>query len=122
MDQDFLPFFIDFMANDPYCRGMPPRRPPKHTPILVKGCLERLGQRLIIARKLREMTQEQLAALSDVSPSTLRSLEDGSDGVSIGNFLKVLQGLQLLEQVEGLLDPRLDPEALNFAERQVGRR
>ena len=67
------------------------------------------------------MTQEQLAALSDVSLSTLRALEDGSDGVSIGNFLKVLQGLQLLEQVEGLLDARLDPEAVNFAERQVGR-
>ncbi len=68
------------------------------------------------------MTQEQLAALSDVSPSTLRALEDGSDGVSIGNFLKVLQGLQLLEQMEGLLDPRLDPETVNFAERQVGGR
>jgi len=102
--------------------SQPPRRPPKHTPVLVKGSLERLGQRLIVARKLREMTQEQLAGLSDVSPSTLRSLEEGADGVSIGNFLKVLQGLQLLEQVEGLLDPRHDPETVAFAERQFGGR
>ncbi len=99
----------------------PPRRSPKHIPILVKGSLERLGKRLIMARKLREMTQEQLASLSDVSPSTLRSLEEGADGVSIGNLLKVLQGLQLLGQLDELLDPRRDPEAIAFAERQVGR-
>jgi len=102
--------------------SVPPRRPPKHTPVLVKASLERLGQRLILARKLREMTQEQLASLSDVSPSTLRSLEDGADGVSIGNVLKVLQGLHLLEQFDDLLDPRRDPEAILFAERQLGGR
>ncbi|CAG9182800.1 hypothetical protein LMG23992_04829 [Cupriavidus laharis] len=99
----------------------PPRRSPKHTPILVKGALERLGKRLIMARKLREMTQEQLASLSDVSPSTLRSLEAGADGVSIGNLLKVLQGLHLLGQLDEVLDPHRDPEAISFAERQVGR-
>lgn len=99
----------------------PPRRPPKHTPVLVKAALERLGKRLILARKLREMTQEQLATLSDVSPSTLRSLEEGADGVSIGNLLKVLQGLQLLGQVDEVLNPHHDPEAAHFAARQIER-
>lgn len=106
----------------PVMPSIPPRRTPKHTPVLVKAALERLGQRLIVARKLREMTQEQLAAFADVSPSTLRSLEDGADGVSMGNFLKVMQGLQLLDQLEHLLDPKDDPEAVAFAERQLGRR
>jgi transcriptional regulator with XRE-family HTH domain len=101
--------------------SIPPRRTPKHTPVLVKDSLERFGQRLVIARKLREMTQEQLASLSDVSPSTLRSLEEGADGVSIGNVLKVLQGLNLMDQVDDLLDLRRDPEATHFAERQLGR-
>lgn len=113
------------MAICTYFRHMspsPPRRPPKHTPVLVKSALERLGTRLVFARKLREMTQEQLAALSDVSPSTLRSLEEGADGVSIGNFLKVMQGLQLLDQLEGVLDAKQDPEAVAFAERQLGQR
>lgn len=82
--------------------------------------MERLGQRLTLARKLRDMTQEQLAHLSDVSPSTLRSLEDGADGVGMGNFLKVLQGLNLLDQVDELLDPRRDPETVAFAKRQIG--
>ncbi|WP_420992389.1 helix-turn-helix domain-containing protein [Cupriavidus sp. 30B13] len=90
--------------------------------MLVKASLESLGQRLILARKLREMTQEQLASLSDVSPSTLRSLEEGADGVSIGNVLKILQGLHLLAQFDELLDPRRDPEVTHFAERQLGGR
>lgn len=98
----------------------PPRRPPKHTPVLVKSALQRMGTRLTIARKLREMTQEELATLSDVSPSTLRSLEEGADGVSIGNFLKVMQGLDLLEQIDDLLDARRDPETAPFAQRHLG--
>lgn len=97
-----------------------PRRPKKHTPVLVSAAMGRLGQRLTMARKLRQMTQEELAHLSDVSLSTLRSLEDGADGVSMGNFLKVLQGLTLQEQLEELLDPVRDPEAVNFALRKVG--
>lgn len=98
------------------------RRQKKHTPVLVSAAMVRLGQRLTMARKLRQMTQEELAHLSDVSLSTLRSLEDGADGVSIGNFFKVLQGLNLQEQLEELLDPARDPEAVNFAIRKVGGR
>ena len=79
----------------------------------------RLGKRLITARKVRQMTQEELARLSDVSPSTLRAMEDGADGVSMGNFLKVLQGLNLLEQLEDLLDSGRDPETVAFAVRKV---
>jgi hypothetical protein len=40
----------------------------------------------------------------------------------MGNFLKVLQGLNLLEQLDSLLDPGRDPEAINFALRKVGGR
>lgn len=98
----------------------PRSRTPKPTPVLVQASLDRLGRRLARARKLRELTQEDLAHLSDVSLSTLRSLEAGADGVALGNFLKVLQGLNLLEQVEDWLDPRRDPETVNFVERRLG--
>lgn len=97
----------------------PLRRPPKHTPVLVKSALERLGSRVIKARKIRDMTQEQLAHLSDVSLSTLRSIESGSDGVSVGNLLKILQGLRLLDQVEELLDPKHDREVVAFVNRHL---
>lgn len=98
----------------------PLRRPRKHTPVLVETALKRLGTRLLIARKLREMTQEDLAHFSDVSISTVRSVEDGADGVSIGNVLKIFEGLDLLEQAESLLDPQRDPQAVIYATRKIG--
>ena len=89
-------------------------------PVVVGGALERLGTRITLSRKLRGLTQEALGHLADVSTSTVRSLEDGAEGVAIGNFLKVLQALGLLGQVEKLLDPRDDPETLAYAERKLG--
>ena len=89
-------------------------------PVVVGGALERLGTRLTLGRKLRGLTQEELGHLADVSTSTIRSLEDGAEGVAMGNFLKVLQALGLLDQVEKLLNPRDDPETLAYAERKLG--
>lgn len=89
-------------------------------PVVVSGALERLGTRLTLSRKLRGLTQEELGHLADVSTSTVRSLEDGAEGVAMGNFLKVLQALGLLNQAEDLLDPRDDPETLAYAERKLG--
>ena len=88
-------------------------------PIVVGSALERLGVRVTMARKLRGLTQEELGHFADVSTSTVRSIEDGAEGVAMGNFLKVLQALGLLSQVEKLLDPREDPETLAYAERKL---
>ncbi len=88
-------------------------------PLVVGGALKRLGVRVLMARKLRGLTQEELGHLADVSTSTVRSLEDGAEGVAIGNLLKVVQALGLLCQIEKLLDPREDPETLAYAERQL---
>lgn len=89
------------------------------TPVLVEGALARLGKRLWLARKLRGHTLQELASLSDVSMSTLRAMEAGAEGVALGNVLKVLQGLGLLEQIEQLLDPKVDPQSATFAERTL---
>ncbi|MBC7663722.1 MAG: helix-turn-helix domain-containing protein [Caulobacter sp.] len=89
-------------------------------PVVVGAALERLGTRLTLGRKLRGLTQEELGHLADVSTSTVRSLEDGAEGVAMGNLFKVLQALGLLDQVEKLLDPRDDPETLAYAERKLG--
>jgi transcriptional regulator with XRE-family HTH domain len=78
-----------------------------------------LGVRITIARKLRGLTQAELGHLADVSTSTVRSLEDGAEGVAMANFLKVLQALGLLGQVEKLLDLAADPETLAYAERNL---
>lgn len=92
----------------------------KPVPVLVGASLSALGGRLAQARKSREMTQEDLANVSDVGVSTVRSLEAGADGVSVGNLVKVLRGLGLLEQMDLLLDPARDPEVVNYALRKLG--
>lgn len=94
---------------------------PKPTPVLIQSALVRLGQRLGTARKARQLTQEDLAHQSDVGTSTVRAIEAGSDGVSMGNFLKVMRGLQRLDEVEHLLDPAQDPEMVTYALKQLGR-
>lgn len=91
-----------------------------HVPVVVGAALERLGTRVTLARKLRDLTQEDLGHLADVSTSTVRSIEAGAEGVALGNFFKVLQALDLLGQVEKLLDPRDDPETLAYAQRKMG--
>jgi transcriptional regulator with XRE-family HTH domain len=88
-------------------------------PIVVRSSLERLGVRATMARKLRGLTQEELGHLADVSTSTVRSIEDGAEGVGIGTFLKVLQALGLMSQIEKLLDPSEDPETLAYAQRKL---
>ena len=88
-------------------------------PIVVGSALNRLGARITMARKLRGLTQEELGHLADVSTSTIRSMEGGAAGISSGNLLKVIQALGLLGQIEKLLDPRVDPETLAYAERNL---
>jgi hypothetical protein len=88
--------------------------------VVVSSALERLGTRIMMTRKLRGLTQEALGHLADVSTSTIRAMEDGAEGVALGNFLKVLQALGLLGQIEKLLDPRDDPETVAYARRHLG--
>ena len=92
-------------------------------PVLVEKGLIGLGARVAIARKARALTQADLAQLSDVGVSTVASLEAGYHGVNMGNFLKVLKALDLLDQTDRWLEPSLDPAVAEFASRQLrGRR
>lgn len=56
-------------------------------------------------RKLRGLTQAQLADRSSVSRDTLVRLEAGDGGVSIENLLRVLRALGVLDSVPRALDP-----------------
>jgi transcriptional regulator with XRE-family HTH domain len=84
---------------------------------LIEQALVGLGERLALARKARELTQAELARLADVGISTVAALEGGHDGVAVGNLLKVLSALQLLEQAHQLLLPEKDPELIRYAQR-----
>jgi len=83
--------------------------------------LNQFGERLRLARLRRKLTSKQVAERAGMSPMTLRSLERGGDGVTMGAYLAVMQVLgieldiNLLGQADTLgrelQDARLSPKA-----------
>ncbi|HSV47999.1 MAG TPA: helix-turn-helix domain-containing protein [Ramlibacter sp.] len=91
-------------------------------PILPGRALGALGTRLSQARRARELTQAELARLAGIGVSTLASLEAGDPGVAVGNFVRVLEALGLLGQLDQLLNPQQDPALVEQALRRLPER
>ncbi len=57
--------------------------------------LRQLGERLRLARLRRRLSAKQVAARAGLAPMTLRSLERGRSGVTMGAYVAVMQVLGL---------------------------
>lgn len=55
--------------------------------------IKKLGNRIRLARLRRKLTAKQVAERSGMSPMTLRNVESGESGVTIGAYIAVMQVL-----------------------------
>lgn len=79
--------------------------------------LIQLGQRIRIARKRRRMTLQSLASRMFVDEKTLRRLEKGDPGVSLGVLLTALFCLDLENDLDRVADLKTD-DVGNVLDRQ----
>jgi transcriptional regulator with XRE-family HTH domain len=77
------------------------RRPP----VAIARALRAVGSDVVVWRKLRGLTQAQLADRADVSRSTLQRLERGDGAISLENTLRILRALGVLDGVVRAVDP-----------------
>lgn len=84
---------------------MRPNRSSKRVPPAVRRAIRLVGEDVSTWRKLRGLTQAQLADRAGVSRDTLTRLEGGDGGVSVENMIKVLRGLGVLDVLTQALDP-----------------
>jgi transcriptional regulator with XRE-family HTH domain len=77
----------------------------RRIPPQLRRALRSLGEDVATWRKLRGLTQAQLADRSDVARTTVVRLESGDGGVSTENLLRVLRGLGILDGLTRAVDP-----------------
>lgn len=74
-------------------------------PPALRRARAQIGHHLVAWRKLRGLTQAQLADRAGVARDTLRKLERGESGVNADTLLRVLRALGLLDVITDALDP-----------------
>src|SRR4249920_3619734 len=94
------------------------RRGSRPLPLAIRRANRLIAEDVSRWRKLRGLTQAQLADRSGVSRDTVSRLEGGDGGVSLENLLRVLRALGILDSLPRALDPyRSDVGRLRSDER-----
>lgn len=84
---------------------MPRQRARKATPRAVRQTSRRIADDLGSWRKLRGLTQAQLADRSGVSLATVTRLESGDGNVTLESLLRILRALGIMDSLTTALDP-----------------
>lgn len=77
----------------------------RSTPPAVKRAARGLADNIVAWRKLRGLTQAQLADRAGIARATLARFEQGEGGISLDSLLRVLRALGILENLDRALDP-----------------
>jgi transcriptional regulator with XRE-family HTH domain len=77
----------------------------KTTPLPVRRAQRSLADSIATWRKLRGLTQSQLAERADVSRGVIRRLEAADGGVSVENLLRISRALGIQDHLIEALDP-----------------
>lgn len=95
---------------------------PTMPPGRVRRALRKLGQDIRDARKRRGLSMDTVADRAFTSRKTLRRIENGDHGVSIGIYASVLHALGLLDGFEMLADPANDDIGMGLASANLPKR
>src|SRR5664279_721425 len=79
--------------------------PHRTTPVPVRRAQRSLAESIATWRKLRGLTQAQLAERADVSRGVVRRIEAADGGVSVENLLRILRALGIQDLLTEALDP-----------------
>jgi len=79
--------------------------PPQQAPLPIRRAQRALAESARTWRKLRGLTQSQLADRADVSRGVVQRLEAADGGVSVENLLRILRALGIHDLLVQALDP-----------------
>jgi transcriptional regulator with XRE-family HTH domain len=97
-------------------RSLPP------LPLPVKRALAKLGQDIRSARLRRRITTTTMAGRAFITRMTLRKVEKGDPGVSLGIYATVMFVLGLAPRIADLADSRADEVGLQLEEERLPQR
>ncbi|CAN5753990.1 hypothetical protein BH09PSE5_BH09PSE5_05140 [soil metagenome] len=92
-------------------------------PFEVVDVLSELGNRVATVRRVRELTQADLAAKAGVSIGTMVDIEQGASTVQMGRWLSVLWALDLTPGLASVLSSLgKDDDGVSLMEAQLPKR
>ncbi|MCR9074208.1 MAG: helix-turn-helix domain-containing protein [Alphaproteobacteria bacterium] len=96
---------------------------PRYTPsVATARALRTLGNNLRTARLRRRLQTATVAERAFLSRETLRKIERGDPGVSMGNYAAVMLALGALDGLSAIADPGTDAVGLRLEEERLPRR
>lgn len=88
----------------------------------VARALRRLGQDISAARRMRRLSQEDLAQRIGTSLSTVRRMEDGYPGTALHTFLRALHVLGRLDDLSSAMTLEKDALGMELVREQLPQR